>query len=56
MTTLIDKGTKGTLTNQEVSFLKKITIDNDWKPQGDTSKRLATEIIKVLGNSNLQWQ
>jgi hypothetical protein len=56
MTTLIDKGTKGTLTNQEVSFLKKITIDNDWKPQGDTSKKLATEIIKVLGSSNLQWQ
>jgi hypothetical protein len=56
MMALIDKGTKGNLTNQEVSFLKKITIDSDWKPQGDTSKKLATEIIKVLGNSNLQWQ
>lgn len=56
MMALINKGTKGNLTNQEVSFLKKITIDNDWKPQGDTSKKLATEIIKVLGNSNLQWQ
>ena len=56
MMALIDKGTKGNLTNQEVSFLKKITIDSDWKPQGDTSKKLATEIIKILGNSNLQWQ
>ena len=56
MIALIDKGSKGTLTNQEVSFLKDITIESDWKPEGDTSKGLATEIIKVLGNSNLQWQ
>jgi hypothetical protein len=56
MMALIDKGTKGNLTNQEVSFLKKITIDSDWKPQGNTSQKLATEIIRVLGSSNLQWQ
>ena len=56
MIALIEKGSKGTLTNQEVSFLKKITIPSDWKPEGDTSKGLATEIIKVLGNSHLQWQ
>jgi hypothetical protein len=54
MTTLIDKGTKGTLTNQEVSFLKNITVVNDWKPAGETSKKLSTEIIKVLANHNLQ--
>ena len=55
MVTLVDKASKGTLTNQEVAFLKKISIPSDWKPDGASSKNIAREVIKVLGDSNLKW-
>lgn len=55
MVTLVNKASKGTLTNQEVAFLKKISIESDWKPDGTSSKNIAREVIKVLGDSNLKW-
>jgi hypothetical protein len=54
--TLVNKASTGTLTNQEVTFLKKISIESDWKPDGASSKNIAREVIKVLGNSDLKWQ
>ena len=56
MVTLVDKASKGTLTNQEVAFLKKISIPSDWKPDGASSQNIAREVIKILGNSDLKWQ
>jgi hypothetical protein len=56
MVKLVEKGTNGTITNQEVDLLKKITIDSDWKPKGDSSKKIAAAIINVLKGGSDFWK
>jgi hypothetical protein len=56
MVKLIEKGTNGTITNQEVDLLKKITIDSDWKPKGDSSKKIAATIINVIKDGSDFWK
>jgi hypothetical protein len=56
MVKLIEKGTNGTITNQEVDLLKKITIDSDWKPKGDSSKEIAATIINVIKDGSEFWK
>ena len=55
MVKLLEKGANGTITNQEVDFLKKITIESDWQPRGDSSRKIATEIIKTIKDGSDFW-